>query len=258
MKLMLIGDTHGNVAPLAHKLQIAQSHGIEHAFVLGDFGILPGMGGIVFIDEINRHANNHKVNLWAIPGNHENHDQWDAWLSMPGLPKENGFVAIRSRVWISPKVNTFVFGRKRWMVMGGAVSIDRRWRREGESWWPNETFSEKNLASVLDYKGKPIDYVLSHDCSNRTPWGFQLVPDPLSQENRERIDRALDHIQPKMHFHGHMHRKYDWKHPAGPDYENPAWIQTYGLDCDGEIDSWGILDTSDDSFLWGSRVYGEL
>jgi hypothetical protein len=55
-----------------------------------------------------------------------------------------------------------------------------------------------------------------------------------------------------------MHRKYDWKHPAGPDYENPAWIQTYGLDCDGEIDSWGILDTSDDSFTWGSRVYGEL
>lgn len=256
MKLMLVGDTHGNVGPLAHKTQIAKDLGIEHLFIVGDFGIRPGMGGIVFLDEINRHANNHKVNIWAIPGNHEDHDQWDWWFDKPGIKRDmwHGFAPVRSHVWISPKVNTFVLGRKRWMVMGGAVSIDRRWRREGESWWPNETFSEKNLASVLAYNGKPIDYVLSHDCSNRTPWGFQLVPDPLSQENRERIDRALDHIQPKVHFHGHMHHKYDWMNPVGRDYLNPVWVQTYGLDCDGEIDSWGILDTSDDSFQWGSRI----
>jgi Icc-related predicted phosphoesterase len=254
MKLMIVGDTHGNVGPLAHKIKIAKIHGIKHMFVVGDFGLWPGMGGTVFLDDINRIANNEQVDVWAIPGNHEDHDQWEWYFTKPSLVKMHGFANVRTRIWLSPKVNFFRFGDKRFGVAGGAVSIDRQWRREGTSYWPNEVLSEKELTSILSYNGDEVDYLLTHDCSNRTPWGFKLVPDPASQEHREKIDRVLDHIQPKVHFHGHMHHKYDWVNPVGRDYTDATWVRTYGLDCDGQMDSWGILDTADDSFVWGSDI----
>lgn len=266
-KLMIVGDTHGNVGPLAHKIQIAQNMGIEHLFQVGDFGLWPGMGGIVFLDEVNRLANNHKVNIWALPGNHEDHDQWNWWMKKPNNVKLHGFVAVRSRVWLSPKVNFFKWEDKRFGIVGGAVSIDKMFRREGQSWWPNEVLSEKEQASVFAYAGPKLDYLLTHDASDHTDWGFRLVPDPDSQAHRKVMDRVINHLEPKLHFHGHMHRKYDWVNTVSHGMRNTAFgyneeqwngasTHTYGLDCDGELNSWGILDTADDSFVWGGDIRG--
>lgn len=266
-KLMLVGDTHGNEGPLSHKIQIAANMGVEHIFQVGDFGLWPGMGGTVFLDEVNRVANNVGVNVWAIGGNHEDWDQWEAWLKMPNLPRANGFTAVRSHIWLSHKVNFFKFANKRFGVAGGAVSIDKMWRKPGVSWWPNEQLSDDELASILSYGGPDIDYLLTHDASDHTDWGFHLVPDPDSAAHRRKIDAVINHLRPKVHFHGHMHHKYDWLNTVSHGMRNSAFgydetqwngaaTHTYGLDCDGELDSWGILDTADDSFRWGSSING--
>lgn len=247
MRLLVAGDTHGVSDYVWAKARVGSELGCTAMLVVGDFGMWPGKGGIRFLDECNAAAKEHNIPVYALPGNHEDHDQWEWWLNS-NMPKDDaGFTHVREHVLISPKVHNWKWDKKRFFIAGGAVSIDRRMRREGQSWWPNETFSEANLFSVEKYKGPAIDYFFTHDASNYTPWGFKLVADPDSQENRHRIDQAIRVLQPRMHFHGHMHHKYDWEnYYNGAEYPT----QTYGLDCNGESNSWGVLDTEENRFFW--------
>lgn len=264
-KIMIVGDTHGGEGVIERKSLIAKGHGIQKMFVMGDFGLWGGQGGVVFLDVVNHIAAENQLSIFAIPGNHEDHNQWKAWLKMPDLPTWHGFVSVRSRVWLSPKFRVFSFAGKRFAICGGAVSIDKNWRTPGKSWWPDEEFSQEVLDSVLKYGGPDIDYLFSHDASNHTEWGFRLKPDMESQANRERLDQAIAHLKPGMHFHGHMHEKYEWVNTASHGQRNSAFgyddtnwngasTMTYGLECDNEDYSWGILDVEKGKFTWGPDV----
>jgi hypothetical protein len=251
MRILVVGDTHGMSGVVEAKAKIASRLDCEVMLVVGDFGVWPGTGGIAFLDDVNAAARANDIKVYALPGNHEDHDQWEWWLSS-SMPKDDyGFTYVRSNLLLSPKVHNWKWDKKRFFICGGAVSIDRQWRTEGKSYWRNETFSEDDLSSVEKYRGPAVDYLFTHDCSNYTPWGFSLVPDPDSQENRHRIDKAIRALKPRQHFHGHMHHRYDWDNPYN-EAEYPT--RTYGLDCNGEANSWGVLDTEKDRFFWPSAA----
>lgn len=273
VRMVVAGDTHGNVGAIRYKAEIAKEHGADRILVVGDFGLWPGHDGVRYLDEVNRIAHDFNIHVFALPGNHEDHDQWDKWMNF-GLPTASGFTYVRDRLLLSPKVHNWKWGGRRFFICGGAVSIDKKWRTEGVSWWAGEQFDENNLASVLKYRGASIDYLFTHDCSDYTPWKNRLKPDLDSQRNRNRIDQAINHLKPRMHFHGHMHERYDWVNtkshgkfetPWGvsEDDWNGAETQTYGLQCDYEDDSWLILDTGElkgkaprpDAVYWPERAH---
>lgn len=260
VRMMVAGDTHGGIKHLEGKVRVAKAYGCDRIMVVGDFGMWPGWKGVQFLDDVNALVREQEMFLFALPGNHEDHDQWEHWLNM-GLPTSAGFTYVRDHLLISPKVHNWKWDGKRFFICGGAVSIDKGWRREGESWWRNEEFTEANLASVEKYNGPEIDYLFTHDCSDHTRFNGRLKPDMDSQANRRRIDRAIKALRPKMHFHGHMHDKYEWVNTRShglrdtalglDDSEwNGASTLTYGLECNNDRDSWGILDTNIDKFYW--------
>lgn len=278
VRMMVVGDTHGGVHHLAYKAKYAQAMGCDRMLVVGDFGMWPGHEGVQFLDAVNDVAHDYNQNIFALPGNHEDHDQWNYWLNM-GLPTSSGFTYIRDRLLISPKVHNWKWGDKRYFICGGAVSIDKAQRIEGKSWWKNETFSEEDLASVVKYQGPPVDYLFTHDCSDHTIWRNRLKPDHDSQRNRNRIDRAIAALRPRMHFHGHMHDKYDWINTRSHGKFETAWgvdetdwngasTHTYGLECNSDPNSWVILDTGqthktkdglvvvEDKVYWPDEVSG--
>lgn len=55
-------------------------------------------------------------------------------------------------------------------TFGGATSIDRDYRVEGESWWKQElpTYEEldEGIANLKRY-GNKVDYVITHSCGQR-------------------------------------------------------------------------------------------
>ena len=280
VRMMVVGDTHGGIRHLEYKAKHAKALGADRMMVVGDFGMWPGWDGIKFLDDVNSLAREYDLHVFALPGNHEDHDQWDKWLNM-GLPTSSGFTYVRDRLLISPKVHNWKWGDKRFFICGGAVSIDKGWRTEGKSWWKNETFSEENLASVEKYKGPAIDYLFTHDCSDYTVWRNRLKPDPDSQRNRNRIDRAIAALRPRMHFHGHMHDKYDWINTRSHGRFETAWgvdeadwngasTHTYGLECNSDDNSWVILDTGqnhkvgdevvvqEDAVYWPGKAFAML
>ena len=78
--------------------------------------------------------------------------------------------------------------------------------------------------------------------------GLKLVGRPI-------VDQpvACQHIAPEMHFHGHMHDKYDWMNLRNT-IVGAKHIQTYGLECNGRFWKWGILDTDAEEFTFAPNI----
>ena len=260
IRILIAGDTHGDERNIQHKINMAVEFGVQRIVVLGDFGLWWGHDGIEYLDYVNEAAKKVNRQVFAIPGNHENHEYWDA-LYEHG-PKSRGWAYIRSNLLIAPKVLDFTWGGKQFVVAGGAVSIDKDYRLEYERtkgkkiWSPNEQLTDEDVNDILATRfahGQKVDYLLTHDCSDATPWKHRLKPDADSQIHRQRIDKVLKAVKPAVHFHGHMHEKYDWQNRVGDD----VWTQTYGLECNRDIFSWGILDLETDEFKWSLDVINE-
>jgi hypothetical protein len=245
-----VGDTHGAARDVKDAVDRARDFQTDRIFILGDFGLWWGYEGVAFIDDINEYARANNVHIFALPGNHENYDWWNATIRT--APTSKGFAYLRTNVLLSPRVHTWTWAGKKFAVAGGAVSIDKDYRLEYERkkgtpiWSPDEQLTDDEVHS---FAGKgPVDYLLTHDCSNRTPFYARMKPDLDSQIHRQKIDKVLNYLTPGMHFDGHMHNKFAWVNFTGP--ERAHLTQTYGLECNGSWWSWGVLDTDTDEFLF--------
>lgn len=247
-KVLVLGDTHGNVNWATKAVRTAHRLGAKTIVQVGDFGLWDHKeDGVKFLDTLNQTLRHHGVKMRVVGGNHENWDRWDWYVE--NNPKDyHGFSFLRSHIRIAPKVHSWVWNGKRCLMVGGAVSIDKAWRKEGESWWAGEQLKDWQVDTAKVYT--TTEYLFTHDCSNRTPWRSRLKPDLDSQMHRQKIDEVLSAVQPKVHFHGHMHEKYDWMNMVGDD----KWTQTYGLECDGMYASWGLLDIDTGEFLWPNEL----
>lgn len=254
MLLTIAGDSHGEYRYLNKAIDYAAKHGSQKVFVVGDFGLdNQYLSNVLFLDAISLHGNQRGVDIYALPGNHENWDLWN-W-HIENSPTDNqGFTYVRHNVKIVPKIHYWTWDNVKFASIGGAASIDKAWRLNederygGKSWWYQELLVDADIDAIDPTR--PVDVVLSHDASNDTPWGFKLVPDMSSLYNRQLLDRALNKLKPQRQFHGHMHIKYDWlRHGYTPEGEAFA-TETIGLECNGMIDSFGIMNTEDLSWKW--------
>lgn len=265
MRIMLIGDTHGDFDSIKRKIGFARKYAkdVTRFVVLGDFGLWWGFDGLNYIEDIQNYATKHRVQVFALPGNHENYEWWNAAVDYAPA-YSHGWAYLRTNVLLSPRVHEFKWAGKQFVVAGGAVSIDKDYRidyerRTGQRIWsPDEQLTDEevdDLAYIID--DGQTDYLLTHDCSDYTPFYDRMKPDLDSQLHRKRIDKVIGLINPKMHFHGHMHNKYEWVNTLGTGAfgsEPTVEVQTYGLECNSDDYSWGILDLDKDTYTWGPDI----
>lgn len=248
MKILVAGDTHGEPKHSANLVKEAQRAGIERIVQVGDFGLWThDKSGITYLDGLNEVCRKNGVTFYALGGNHENWDHWN-WHLSNGPKDYYGFTYLRSHIRIAPRVHYFNWEGKLMLMVAGAVSVDRHLRRmDGTEWWPQEALTDEELELVKSIK---VDYLFTHDCSDKTPWHGRLKPDLDSKANRQRIDRVLHRSTPAMHFHGHMHAKYAWENLVADN----VYTKTIGLDMNGEWYSWGTLDTETGEFLFRNET----
>lgn len=245
--LMVLGDMHGSIGSFKRALEHSKHHDYSKIVQVGDFGLWDHLlNGVKYLDELNVELMKYGRKVYAIGGNHENWDHWNWYVE--SLPKDKyGFVHLRSHVLIAPRVHTWVWEKKQFLGVAGAASIDKDIRlmdeRNGspKQWWWQEQITDEEVDGIARRK---VDYLFTHDCSNRTPWDMRLIPDLNSQIHRQRIDRVLEKSLPDLHFHGHMHKRYDWQNRISGDH----WTQTYGLTCNDWSNAWGILDLETNEF----------
>lgn len=234
-KVLLLGDVHGEAGWLRTAVRAASLLGIRRILQLGDFGYWPHYGsGRVFLEKAQGALSNYDVELWWVDGNHENHDY------LADAPRdENGFWRSGSIVHIG-RGSRWEWEGRSFLGCGGAYSIDKPYRREGESWWAGETITEADLRRC---SGPAVDVLVTHDA----PWGAQNVIGlgtvgnkdnyPESAANRKRVAALCDEVQPKLLVHGHYH------HRNTTNYKTTR-VEGFGRDGDA-LGAMGVLDLSD-------------
>ena len=233
--VLISGDWHGYKPALERACVLASENGCQHIFQVGDFGLWPGRKGMQFLDDCQELASLYGLDIFAVPGNHDWHPEWIRLLNSDNpLHTSTGGVHVRSNVVLLRRANIFSWFGRTWAVAGGASSIDKDLRTPDRDWWWQEELTDEE-ADRLQSK---VDILLTHDASNKTPWGFRLIPDLQSQIHRQRIDRVITNTLPEVHFHGHMHKRFEWEN----DVQGHV-TRTYGLDCNGAKDSNGVLNT---------------
>lgn len=230
-RVLLLGDTHGQAGWIKMACRTAKHNGCPIILQLGDFGYWPHYGtGRVFLEEVTRHLTKYGLELWWVDGNHENHDM------LAKQPQdENGFWRDGPIVYISRGAR-WEWGGRTFLGCGGAYSIDKHYRIEGESWWAGETITE---ADLMRCGAEHADVLVTHDA----PWGAANVIGyetvgakddyPESASNRKRVAALCDAITPLLNVHGHYHHRNTTLYKS---------TRVEGFGRDGDYKSMGVLD----------------
>jgi hypothetical protein len=207
METLYLGDIHGNFDFVKWYVK---AHDIRDCSIVqvGDFGIgfKPNAEGYM-LEMLNKTLNGRNVTLYAIRGNHDNPAFFD------GTFKEY------DRIRFMPDYSTSVIDGKNHLFVGGAISIDRKYRVKGTSYWEDEAFvlDEEKLKGVTG-----IDVLVTHNSmAFLPPLSFnRMVLDYGSEdktllnellEERALITRMWDILtkengnEIQLHVFGHFH-----------------------------------------------------
>lgn len=216
-RIFLIGDCHGSLElkklsnkrwPLARELDR-----LDIVIILGDAGFMwDDTSETKYWDDWTEERN---FTTLAIMGNHE---RYPAIRALPAEKWGGGIVRkVRPHVMYMETGEIFTINNFSFFVMNGAASIDKVYRKEGISWWPQEIPSYQEFeyaAENLQAHNMKVDYILSHTTSNRTIQKFdKWMPqfDPVTNF----LDKFVEeNVEYKTNFFGHFHmdRTIDEKH----------------------------------------------
>ena len=176
MSILLSGDFHANAKgelSFVTKKNLLRRFGerkyasIKYHVILGDGGFL--WPGNEKTDEYNLKVLAHReFPVLCVVGNH------DPILGRDDLQEVD--VGLGDAVYqVAPNVYYLKRGKVydvdgfKFLVLGGALSVDRSYRVPGESWWPREYWSEEEKNDVLELveHDDTFDYVLSHTGPHR-------------------------------------------------------------------------------------------
>jgi hypothetical protein len=249
-RVLMLGDTHGNLQFMQQAIAYAVGQNCTHVCQLGDNGFLFNPGaGTHKLDQVDRRLEAAGLQMWWLPGNHENYT-----LIGQLLAKHNAALLWPEPVEWTPNI-TFLPRGARWEwdgvrfgAVGGAVSIDKDRRVPGRSWWDAETITDEQEAQMVEwFTAEPVDVLLTHDAPSNPQLGEFLVrysdviglpykTEEASRRHRERLHRITVAADPQVVFHGHYHYRYTGRHP-----QTGAVVS--GLGCDGQSGAWTVVET---------------
>lgn len=233
-RVAVCGDWHGNVGWVRTlgKALPTLAPDIRTILQLGDWAMDPAADALLIDAGIDR--------VYVTVGNHEPFGEITPLLDAhPGCA-----VRVSDITWILPRPARLTIGGRSVLSLGGAVSVDKAWRREGVSWWPDENISEGQARDAI--AGGDADLMLTHESPDRTPvravqeilrtnpMGFPDDALADSLHSRRRVAKVWDLVHPTLLVHGHMHA------PGGGQTEDGRRVASLG--CDGQQGSIGFLD----------------
>ncbi len=205
--IYLTGDTHGDLARFSSACwEVGKTLSKEdYLIILGDFGVLWQQDSFD-----NYWLNWLSKKPWTtlfLDGNHENFDLIDNLPTIKMFGDEVGCAA--PSVFHLKRGRVYNIDDQSFFVMGGAASIDRKYRTENVSWWAREQPNDEEIAlgwwnlGQSDFK---VDYVLTHTIPFRLKShlileGMKIFVDPIEFE----LDKMFSQLDFKHHYFGHWH-----------------------------------------------------
>jgi predicted phosphodiesterase len=231
-KVLLAGDTHGQADWLRFLAQVADEQKCTAILQLGDFGYWEHLDdGCYYLKAASELMERYGLFLFWVDGNHENHallrTRYDCSRA----------VEIRPRVTYLPRGYRWACDGVRFLALGGAYSVDKPNRVEGQSWWSEETITDDEVRKASE--GGPTDVLVCHDAPDGAAGvvGPSTAGDkdrwPESLGNRRQVRRVVDAVSPKLIVHGHYHHR-------NSTMLNGARVEGFARDWMG-ADAFGVL-----------------
>lgn len=236
MRVLIIGDTHGNADWLRRYIfPVAMTTQADAVVVLGDFGAWEHIpAGVAFMDEVGDLCMTSGIPLYWLAGNHDKRSHTEATYAFDA----RGFQVCREFVFYIPNGHAWSWGGVRLRSFAGAYSVDKAWRIEkehenyqkllrqadyrrqatgvktvvpaqtGTLWFPEEEMTDADMTALLEADSGAKDIILSHDkpYSAKPPWNRKNIPGCLA--NQLRLEMALRAHRPSWWLHGHLHYHY--------------------------------------------------
>ncbi|WP_241795212.1 metallophosphoesterase [Microbacterium sp. C5A9] len=234
-RVAVVGDIHGDFRWLDIVARAVQTLApdVTTMLQLGDWAMDPGT-----TDEALDGTGIERV--YVTLGNHE------PWGQITPLLNAHPGCAIRVSeiTWILPRPARLTIGGRSVLSLGGAVSVDRAWRVEGVSWWPDEEITRDHVAAAI--AGGPADLMLTHESPAGTPvravreilrtnpFGFPDDARADSATSRARVAKVWNIVFPELLVHGHMHA------PGGGATDDGLRVASLGQDA--QQGNLGFLD----------------
>ena len=173
-----------------------------------DILIILGDAGIVWDKEtLNQNISKYMLlglTIIYIDGNHENFHLIECF------PIVNKFGArmhyLGNNIYHVLRGEIMTINNLRFLCIGGAISIDKRYRQLGISYWPEEEIFDEDIDNAnrnLEKVNYKVDYVLTHCCDSRTlskTFGYKR---DSCTDKLNFIDRIVDY---KYWYFGHYHQ----------------------------------------------------
>jgi hypothetical protein len=195
-RIMVLGDVHAEWPSLN---ALIKKESPDLIIQLGDFGFFPRLNffGCGDLSKINLMG----ADLIFCGGNHED---WETLIEIE--TSEN--LELVPNLFYAPRCSTLLLPDGREMIfLGGAVSIDRCFRKEGIDWFRQEIIPESVMYNLPDRK---IDIIASHT----TPMEFLPIlnaieiPDP----SRNILSEVVKKYSPPFLYCGHWHVRNEYFH----------------------------------------------
>ena len=148
-------------------------------------------------------------------GNHENFNVLNRLPTVHLFGNDVGVVA--DNVYHLRRGRVYNIAGRTIFTFGGALSIDKAFRKEGISWWPEEYPNEEEIDRAheeIRKCGGVVDYVISHTCPKlanpfkmwearaNDPYHSYLKKDDIVMQY---LQDFADKLQFQMWYFGHMH-----------------------------------------------------
>lgn len=202
MKFMFVGDLHANLDAADRVAELAKDYKCDEIIQVGDWGFI--WSDSWKAEELSEVLKGHGIPMRFCDGNHDNHPE----LFKAERNKEENilpFLTYQHR----GTLKEFSDGTKM-VFLGGAPSIDRRFRQRGYDWWETEYITEEDVKACLEHKGISIDVLVTHDAASRPP-GIKETSDVgfnyRAEASHDAIKAVLRALKPALQIHGHYHRR---------------------------------------------------
>lgn len=213
MAVFITGDTHGRIGLSKLFGMNFDACGLtkdDFLIILGDFGLVWGSSGALhdIYEETLDWLDSKPWTTLFIDGNHDNHD---LLASYPVSTWHGGKVHfIRDSVIHLMRGEMFDIDGKLFFAMGGARSIDRARRVEGDSWWEAEVpdgDERQHAIDTLESYGWSCDYVLTHDCPVNVMFdiGYRTSKTFEADRYEQWLQYIADNLDFEHWFFGHYH-----------------------------------------------------
>lgn len=203
-KIAFVGDTHANGRRLDAIIGAVAALEIDTIVQVGDFGFWPRQkDGERFLDQVSETATYEGVQIHWVDGNHEDHEMLPHGTEVPWKVRDN-------LIW-HPRGTTSELGGKRFLWLGGAVSVDKYVRTPGYDWFFNEIPNRDEWGRA--HAAGKVDIMVTHDGpAGSTYRGMpeDWIPKDLlnaSRYFRDGLEWVRQEVKPSLCVHGHWHQQ---------------------------------------------------